>query len=29
MPRLHEQIQPPIIAQILNPYEVTRDEFGK
>ena len=26
-PRLHEQIKPPLIAQILDPYKVTSDEF--
>ena len=26
-PRLHEQIKPPLIAQILDPYIVTPDEF--
>ena len=25
--RLHEQIKPPLIAQILDPYEVTAEEF--
>ena len=28
-PRLHEQIKPPLIAQILDPYEVTPDEFAQ
>ena len=28
-PRLHEQIKPPLIAQILDPYEVTLDEFAQ
>ena len=28
-PRLHKQIKPPIIAQILDPYEVTPDEFAQ
>ena len=28
-PRLHEQIKPPLIAQILGPYEVTPDEFAQ
>ena len=28
-PRLHEQIKPPLIAQILDPYEVTPGEFGQ
>ena len=27
--RLHEQIKPPLIAQILDPYEVTQDEFAQ
>ena len=27
-PRLHEQIKPPLIAQILDPYEVTPYEFA-
>ena len=27
--RLHEQIKPPLIAQILHPYEVTPDEFAQ
>ena len=26
-PRLHEQVKPPLIAQILDPYEATPDEF--
>ena len=26
-PRLHEQIKPPLIAQILDPYKVTAEEF--
>ena len=26
-PRLHEQIKSPFIAQILDPYDVTPDEF--
>ena len=26
-PRLHEQIQPSLVAQILDPYEVTPDKF--
>ena len=29
MPRLHEQINPPLIVQILDPYEVTLDEFAQ
>ena len=28
-PRLHEQIKPPLIAQILDPYEVTLNEFAQ
>ena len=28
-PRLHEQIKPPLIAQIMDPYEVTPDEFAQ
>ena len=28
-PRLHDQIKPPLIAQILDPYEVTPDEFAQ
>ena len=28
-PRLHEQIRPPLIAQILDPYEVTPGEFAQ
>ena len=28
-PRLHKQIKPPLIAQILDPYEVTPDEFAQ
>ena len=28
-PRLHEQIKPPLIAQILDPYEVTLDELSQ
>ena len=28
-PRLHEQIKPPLFAQILNPYEVNTDEFAQ
>ena len=28
-PRLHEQIKPPLIAQILDPYEATADEFAQ
>ena len=28
-PRLHEQIKSPLIAQILDPYEVTLDEFAQ
>ena len=28
-PRLHEQIKPPVIAQILDPYELTPDEFAQ
>ena len=28
-PRLHEQTKPPLIAQILDPYEVTPDEFAQ
>ena len=28
-PRLHEQIKPPLIAQILDPYEVTSVEFAQ
>ena len=28
-PRLHEQIKPPLIAQILDPYEVTPDEIAQ
>ena len=28
-PRLHEQIKPPLIAQILDPYELTPDEFAQ
>ena len=28
-PRLHEQIKPPLIAQIIDPYEVTPDEFAQ
>ena len=27
-PRLHEQIKPPLIAQFLDPYEVTPEEFA-
>ena len=27
--RLHEQIKPPLIAEILDPYEVTPDEFAQ
>ena len=27
--RLHEQIKPPLIAQILDPYEVTPDKFAQ
>ena len=27
IPRLHAQIKPPLFAQILNPHEVTPDEF--
>ena len=26
-PRTHEQIKPPLLAQILGPYEVTPEEF--
>ena len=28
-PRLHEQIKPPLIALILDPYEVTLDEYAQ
>ena len=28
-PRLHEQIKPLLIAQILAPYEVTPEEFAQ
>ena len=28
-PRLHEQINPSLIAQILDPYEVTPGEFAQ
>ena len=28
-PRLHEQIKPPLFAQILNTYEVTPDKFAQ
>ena len=28
-PHLHEQIKPPLIAQILDPYEVTLDKFAQ
>ena len=28
-PRLHEQIKPPLIAKILDPYEVTPDKFAQ
>ena len=28
-PRLHEQIKPPLLAQIINPYEVTTDKFAQ
>ena len=28
-PRLYEQIKPPLIAQILDPFEVTPDEFAQ
>ena len=28
-PRLHEQIKPPLIAQILDPYKVLPDEFAQ
>ena len=28
-PRLHEQIKPSLIAQILYPYEVTPDKFAQ
>ena len=27
--RLHDQIKPPLTAQIINPYEVTPDEFAQ
>ena len=27
--RLHEQIKPPLIAQILDPYEVSQDKFAQ
>ena len=28
-PRLHKQIKPPLFAQVLNPYEVTPNEFAQ
>ena len=28
-PCLHEQIKPSLVAQILDPYEVTPDEFAQ
>ena len=28
-PRTHKQIKPPLIAQILGPYEVNPDEFAQ
>ena len=28
-PRLHEQIKPPLIAQIPDPYEARLDEFAQ
>ena len=29
MPRLHEQIKPPLIAQIIDPNKVTPDELAQ